>query len=112
MFVIRDEQMHKIMQPTVQKFLVRLAVHVRKVFPDAVASLDDTELEEQLYAYVRTAQRNGFSTEGNITLFVDLYYGLDTKFLSKTKYQYICEPLLDSAMSEDSRIYLTYKRIK
>ena len=111
MIIIRDSQWRQLQIQQERAFLEKLARHVCKVFPTHVQSLDSTTLIHNVAMQYLQAKAAGFTTERNIALFIDLFYGIGDNFLSQTRYEYLCEPLLDNDLSEDSRIYLSYKRL-
>jgi hypothetical protein len=80
MLRIRQDQMDAFREPLLEDFVDRLARHLRAMFEDDLASLDDGQLKAMLHRVIRKAGDYGVQIEFDVARYAEYSVFLGERF--------------------------------
>jgi hypothetical protein len=92
-------------------FRARLVEQVRELFPDAVEQMGDEAVRELISSGMERAKGYQLMSARNITLFVDMLFGLGEDFEEQVAHLDLVDFLQDDSLDEDAKMYLVYSRL-
>lgn len=111
MLTLRKDQLEAITATAGGSFRERVLRHVTKVFPDQVNALGPDPVAERIDRGLERAETFGMTTERNLTLCVDLYFGLGPDFEEQDDCRGIVEILQSEKIAEGAKMVLVYEEI-
>lgn len=109
--IFRDEQLRQMRAVLFGEFQAHLLVHLRKIFPLRTGSLGEEGTLKLCLHGLERAEALGFSTERNLTLWVDLYFALGPRWESAPGMRWLLDLAEDRSRSEDARVFVIYRRL-
>ena len=92
-------------------FRTRLDRHVRQVFPSETEQLGETATSRLIGVGLERARAHGPISERNISLFVDLMFGLGEDFETRPECAPLAVLLRDDRLSGDAKMFLVFKQL-
>ena len=108
---VRNAQLAQLEAAMMDGFQLRLAQHVRSVFPRRTAALGQTGVCALIARGVSRAQELRISTERGVTRFTDLLFAFGEDFETRGGLTWMSSILQDTSRSEDSRLYLVWTQL-
>ena len=80
MLTIRREQFEKLTHYALAEFVKRMVAHVRKVWPEKVADMNDEKIKKAIENYIEYTRNYHIVREVDVAQFINLAYAFDWDF--------------------------------
>lgn len=112
MLIIRKVQMDALRAASRQRFVKQTVQHVRRVFAEQVAKMPVTEVTHLVEEGIRRASAYRITEKREVTLFVDLVFGLGRDFDRRAGLPWIRDTLANPELDQHEKMGLIYKRLE
>jgi hypothetical protein len=109
--VIRDEQLRRMGAALFDEYTGNLMTHLREIFPRRMAAAGPEAARRLADRALARGKELGFTTERNLTLWVDLYFALGSQWERARGMRWLLDIAEDRSEHQDARMYLIYRRI-
>ena len=111
LLVLRDEQLRRMGAALYDEYVEHLFAHLREVFPRRLAAAGPEAARRLASRALARAKELGFTTERNLTLWVDLYFALGSRWEEARGMRWLLDIAEDRSAHQDARMYLIYRRL-
>ena len=109
--MLRDEQLRRMGAALFDEYREQLRAHLREMFPLRSRALGDQGVGKLCDRALERGRALGFSSERNLTLWVDLYFALGARWEQAPGMRWLLDLVEDRSRGEDGRMYLVYRRL-
>jgi hypothetical protein len=109
--ILRDEQLRQIGAALFDRYFEQVMAHLREVFPLRLRAMGDDAARALARHSLERGRWYGLTRERNLTLFVDLFFALGSRWEESEGAQWLRDLLQDRSRSEDARMWLVYRRL-
>jgi hypothetical protein len=111
MMIVRNSQLQDLRARKVEDFHDRLRKHLRRVFPDKAAPLEPEELAHRIAMGLEKASEYKLVSELELTLFLDLVFGLGPDFDEQPRNQWMVQTLERKDLDNFEKLDKIYDRL-
>jgi len=109
---IRKEQIRVFDEMAMKQFIERMAIHIRKHFPEESKSMDDEQMKNLISNLIPAAKKYGLVSERDICTYINLSMFYGTDFDKKPDNKWMADMLIDRSEPNPSiRIKKLYKEV-
>ncbi len=109
--IIRDEQLRAMGAALFDEYTAHVLAHLRELFPKRLAAAGPERTRTLVDRAFARGKQLGLTTERNLTLWVDLYFALGSRWEEAPGMRWLLDIAGDRAEHQDARMYLIYRRL-
>jgi hypothetical protein len=112
MLAIRKEQLDTLNAAMRERFIEKTLLHLREVFPEKTKAQEAKDLRAQVEGGIKRAASYRITGEREVTLFIDLLFGLGQDFDGRREFLRLQLILRDRELSQTNKMDLIYKKLE